>query len=163
MGRCSEKQLSAPRHSSGREKMTSCLMVLPPCYPNHEGLYLKTMSPNKHFSSKFLGQLLCHNRKKCYISLSAIMLSVRLKPRSTGWFFSEIQRQWHTCTQVLKAERDESPTRYFRALGNRQDIRVIWQISLYPCQWVYSRSTEKNARQSSSKTSCRGPSTESWA
>lgn len=86
------------------------------------------------------------------------------KAKLSRWFSSSgNQRQWHTCTQVLNAERDESPTRYFRALGDRQDIRVIWQTSLHPYHWVYSRSTEKNARQSASKTSRGGPSTESWA
>lgn len=118
---------------SSRQKMTSCLTILPPCYPNHERMYLKTMSPNKHFSSKFLCQLLCHNRKKCYISPTAIMLSMRLKPSSTRWFSSSgIQRQWHTCTQVLKAERDESPTRYFRVEHWMTD-RIFVSYGKHPC------------------------------
>lgn len=89
MGRCSEQQHSAPRGFSGREKMTSCFTILLPCFPDHERLYLKTMSPNKHFSLKFLSQLLCHNRKKCYLSPGAITLSARLKPSSTGGFLPQ--------------------------------------------------------------------------
>lgn len=47
------------------------------------------MNPNKHFSSKFLSELLCHNRKKCYMSPGAITLSARLKPSSRGGFLPQ--------------------------------------------------------------------------